>query len=267
MFFTALGEDALDDGLLEAVGGLHVGLARGDHVRVEEGLAQPDQRVRQGARLDDRDQAELFHVLAQQYLVEGYDAALHLAARVGEDAHGQGGFVVEEPAQAGRAGHHRVDVADGPGGMQLALGTFGLPALDGDLQHALGQPPQRLADQLLAAADAPEQGHPGHAELVRQPLHVHAPALVDPPGRGGHDAGGAVRGPGGARLRGGFGDGGFGGGGFGGGGFGGGGFGDGGFGDGGWAAPQGASLHVPTTLIRAGLSTTLSTLTRASGSG
>ena len=53
-----------------------------------------------------------------------------------------------------------------PGALQLAFGPFGLPARDGEFQHALGEPPQRLADQFLPAADAPEQGHPGHAQFV-----------------------------------------------------------------------------------------------------
>ena len=76
--------------------------------------------------------------------------------------------------------------------MQLAVGPFSFPALDGDLEHALGEPPQRLADQLLPAADAPEHGDPGHAELVGQVLHVHPPALVEPPGGGRHDTRGQV---------------------------------------------------------------------------
>src|SRR4029077_5397688 len=79
-------------------------------------------------------------------------------------------------------------MADGAGGVQLAFGTFGLPALDGDLQHALGEPPQGLADQLLPAADAAEQGYPGHAQFVGQALHVQPSALVDPPGGGRDDA-------------------------------------------------------------------------------
>src|SRR6266536_1251592 len=79
-----------------------------------------------------------------------------------------------------------------PGGVQLAFGPFGLPALDGDFQHALGEPPRGLADQLLPAADTPEQGQPGHAELIGQALHVQPPALVDPPGGGRHDAGGQL---------------------------------------------------------------------------
>ena len=37
------------------LGGGGVGLARGEHVRVEQRLAQPDKRVRQRVRLDDRD--------------------------------------------------------------------------------------------------------------------------------------------------------------------------------------------------------------------
>jgi hypothetical protein len=156
----ALGQDALDDGLLQPVGRGDVGLARGEHVRVEERLPQPDERVRERARLDDRDQPELGHVAAQQLLVEGDDPALHPAARVGEHAHGQGGLVVQQPAQSLRSGDHRVDVPDGAGGVQLAFGPFGLPARDGDVQHALGEPPQGPAEQFLPAADAPEQRHP-----------------------------------------------------------------------------------------------------------
>src|SRR5580700_7762899 len=174
--------------MLEEAGGFDVGLARGQDVRVQERLPQPDKRVGQGARVDEGDQAELLDVAVQEVLDEGHDPGLHPAARVGQHPQGQRRLVVEQPSQARGLGHDRVDVAAGTRGVQLAGRAFGLPARRGGLQGALGQQPQRLAEQFLAAADPAEQRHPRHAQLIGQALHVQAPALIDPPGRYGHDA-------------------------------------------------------------------------------
>jgi hypothetical protein len=184
--------------LLEAVGGGDIGLARGEHVGVEERFPHADEGVGEGVRLDDRDQAELGDVAAQEAFDEGDHPGLHLAARIGEHAHGQGRLVVEQAAQAHVLGDDRVDVPGGAGCMQLAFGPFGLPACRGHLQHALGEQPHGLAEQCLTAADAAEQGHARDAELIGQALHVQAPALVDPPGGERHRA---RAGPAGLRTR------------------------------------------------------------------
>ena len=65
-----LRQDALDEGLLQAVDGFDVGLARREHVRVKERLPQPDERVAERVRLDDRDQAEFRDVAARKPDVE-----------------------------------------------------------------------------------------------------------------------------------------------------------------------------------------------------
>jgi len=181
--------------VLEEDGRLDVGLARGEHVRVQERLPQPDQRVGQGARVDEDDQAELLDVAVQEFLDEGHHHGLHPAARVGQHAQGQGRLVVKQPAQAGGLRDDHIDVAAGARSVQLAGRAFGLPARDGRLQGPLGQQPQRPAEQFLAAADPAEQRHPRYAKLVGQALHVQPPALKDPPGRDRHDAGRAVPGP------------------------------------------------------------------------
>jgi len=105
-----------------------VGLARGEHVRVEERLAQPDQGVRQCARFDEGDQAELLDVAAQEFLDEGHDPGLHPTARVGEHADGQRRLIVEQPAQARGLGDERVDVTAGARRVQFAFRPYRLPA-------------------------------------------------------------------------------------------------------------------------------------------
>ncbi|HEY6309288.1 MAG TPA: hypothetical protein VIY52_00560, partial [Streptosporangiaceae bacterium] len=178
----------LEQGMLEEAGGFDVGLARGQDVGVQERLPQPDQRVGQGPRVDEGDQAELLDVAVQEVLDEGHDPGLHPAARVGQHPQGQGRLVVEQPSQARGLGYDRVDVAPGARGVQLAGRAFGLPARGGGLHGALGQQPQRLTEQFLAAADPAEQRHPRHAQLIGQALHVETPTLIHPPGRDGHDA-------------------------------------------------------------------------------
>jgi hypothetical protein len=52
-----LRQNALNEGPLEAIGGFDIGLARGEHVRVQERFPQLDERVGERIRLDERDQA------------------------------------------------------------------------------------------------------------------------------------------------------------------------------------------------------------------
>jgi hypothetical protein len=73
-------------------------------------------------------------------------------------------------------------VPAGAGRVQLARRPLVLPPGRRQRQGALRQQPHRLAQQLLAAASAPEQRHAGNAQLIGEVLHVQPPALVDPPG-------------------------------------------------------------------------------------
>jgi len=112
-----------------------------------------------------------------------HHTGLHPAARVGQDAEGQGRFVVEQPAQRRSLRHQDVDVATGAGRAQLTRAAFALPASSGRVQQLLGQQPQRLAEQGLASAGLAVQGDPRQAQLVGQALHVESAARAHPAGR------------------------------------------------------------------------------------
>jgi hypothetical protein len=162
------------------------GAREAEHVGVQERLAQAHQGVGERARLDQRDQAGLGLVAPQHRLERRHRAALHLAARVGQHPEGERGLLVEQPPQAGCLRHQRVEGAHDPDGAQHPCLPRALPASGGRREGALGQLPQRRADERLAAAHVAEQGHPRDPQRGRQLLHVDAPAVLDPGRREAH---------------------------------------------------------------------------------
>lgn len=176
----AVRTDALDEGLLEAVGGGDVGRSRREDVGVQEGLAQPDEGEGEGVGFDDGSEAELVHVAPEEGLDEGDDTGLHPPSGVGQHTDRECWFVGQQPVQRSRLGYEGVDVSSGTGRVERPARPFGLPTSLSQQERAFGDPPECLAEEVLTGTGVAEQGGTRHAKVVGQGLHLQAAPTLDP---------------------------------------------------------------------------------------
>jgi len=162
------GEQGLDDG----GGAVDVGRPVGDHVGVQEALADPDDRVGQRRGVQAGVEAPPAALQVDERLQRAGHPPVHGAAGPGQQA--QRGLRVgleERPQRAvpGDRAEHAADHRDQPlGARHLRAGLYLLR------EQAAGPPPEQLVEQLLPVAGPPVQRGAGHAEAAGQRAHLQS---------------------------------------------------------------------------------------------
>jgi len=148
---------------------LGIGLATADDVHVQNRFAQADVEVRGGVQVADELVLPALESLREDLTVQSDRALVHAARGRQEHPHRGLRLLLEEAAERSRR-HHRLReaVRDLEHGVDAA-------ASDATARlrvRPLGQTPEHVAEQSVAAVDGPVESGPTDGELASKPLHV-----------------------------------------------------------------------------------------------
>lgn len=142
-----------------------IGFLVGDDVRVQEALADPDDRVRQGGAVEDGTEAVPL-LGGEQPFQRVDDPLLDDPVFGGQDPQRRLGLLLQQPAQAGLRADEHEELLDDPSHPRRAGEPRRLVQRADD--GVPGEEPHDLAEDLVAAARLAVEGRPADTQLDRE---------------------------------------------------------------------------------------------------